>query len=236
MCYHKITRLVCRDMAGCGAQLISSLALREANCSFQQNWKRTCSAATPAQAQHYVWARDIARSGVRARAFPSWVWMIIRDGANIGFWENRITEYLLFGLKWAVFVFSKRITAFVGLQNRIFALSGSKNRVNPVFQKPYSIPNDHGLSHAQLQHLVTHTRISTPLSSPIQFGLRERTQLWVTFFLLDNSWGIFLKWHDMTDNFTFATFRGSGIKYKSWYQRFIRHLQKCSFISSGRVW
>ena len=64
-----------------------------------------------------------------------------RDGANSGFVENRISEYLLFCSKWAVFVFSKRKTAFWGLQNPFFASSASKNRVNPVFQKPYSIPN-----------------------------------------------------------------------------------------------
>ena len=66
---------------------------------------------------------------------------LIRGGAkNSGFLENQISVYLLFRPKWAVFLFSKRKTAFFGLQNRCFALSGSKNRVNPVFQKPYSIP------------------------------------------------------------------------------------------------
>ena len=76
---------------------------------------------------------------------------------------------------------------------------------------------------------------STPLSTPVHFGLRGKTQLWVTIFLLDNSWGIFLKWHDMKKLPPSQHFAAVA-KIQSWYQRFIRHLQKCSFISSGRVW
>ena len=63
-----------------------------------------------------------------------------RDGANSGFGGNRISEYGEYGQKWAVFVFSKRKTVDFEGPNRVFALSGSKNRVKPVFQKPNPIP------------------------------------------------------------------------------------------------
>ena len=62
-------------------------------------------------------------------------------GTNSGFGGNRISEYGEYGQKWAVFVFSKRKTVDFEGPNRVFALSGSKNRVKPVFQKPNPIPS-----------------------------------------------------------------------------------------------